>query len=132
MVRFSYLSKLVYEALLRLAWKGFPDWLHEHHLQDVSLLAKIIQIVKTLNDDISREGFEVALKDQSCSIIIQRFLEYRDHLRSTDGQLAEFWISYVDLVETLLALAQASRECNWVLHLVAIRNILPWTFAYDK
>ena len=40
-----------------------------------------------------------------------------------------YWVSYVDMVEALLALIHASRE---MLHLAVIRNIILRTFAYDK
>ena len=32
----------------------------------------------------------------------------------------------------LLALIRSSREENWLLHLDAIRKMIPWCFAYDK
>ncbi|KAL7394540.1 hypothetical protein ABVT39_027571, partial [Epinephelus coioides] len=41
-------------------------------------------------------------------------------------------MSYLDLVEIMLALIRASREGNWILHLAAIRQMIPWCFAYDK
>ena len=126
------LSKLVYEALLRLAWRGFVEWLTEHHMQDLKHHAKTTEILKTLHDDVSKEEFEAAVQEPSCSIIVQRFLEYLDYLRSAGGQLAEFWVSYVDMVDILLAFIRASREGNWVLHLAAIRSIIPWCFAYDR
>ena len=73
--------------------------------------------------------FTPGKKDESCSLVLQRFLEYMDHLRNAGGELAAFWISYVDMVEVLLALLRASREGNWLLHLAANRRIIPWTFA---
>lgn len=126
------LSKVVYEALLRLAWKGFVEWLQEHHLQDVVYVNKAKEVLKSLCDDQSTEGYSVAADDESCSVVIQRFSEYLDHLRNTGGELAAFWMSCVDMIEVLLALVRASREGNWSLHLAAIRNIIPWVFAYDK
>ena len=48
------------------------------------------------------------------------------------GPLAQFWMSYIDMVETLLHLIRSSREGNWLLHLYAIRSVLPWCFAYDR
>ena len=41
-------------------------------------------------------------------------------------------MSYIDIVETLLYLVRSSREGNWILHLYAIRAVLPWCFAYDR
>ena len=36
------------------------------------------------------------------------------------------------MAEIMLALVRASREGNWMLHLGAIRQMIPWCFAYDK
>lgn len=41
-------------------------------------------------------------------------------------------MSYIQLVDVLLALIRASRDGNWHLHLHAIREMIPWCFAYDK
>ena len=55
-----------------------------------------------------------------------------DHLRSSYGEQPKFWMSYVDIINNLLALIRTSREGNWLLHLHAIRAIIPWCFAHDK
>ena len=40
---------------------------------------------------------------------------------------------HVDMVGgILLSLLQASREGNWILHLHAVRLMIPWCFSYDK
>ena len=58
---------------------------------------------------------------------------FKDHLRSSNGEQSKFWMSYVDIVSNiLLVLIRASREGNWLLHLHAIRAMIPWCFAYDK
>ena len=42
-------------------------------------------------------------------------------------------MSYIDMVEDILiGLLRASCEGNWNLHLHAVRNMIPWRFAYDK
>ena len=41
-------------------------------------------------------------------------------------------MSYIRLVDVLLALIHASREGNWHLHLHAIREMIPLCFANDK
>src|SRR6218665_529940 len=40
-------------------------------------------------------------------------------------------MSYVDIVNLMLDLVQASREGNWSLHLASVRSLIPWCFAYD-
>ena len=41
-------------------------------------------------------------------------------------------MSYVDMAKIVLGLIRASREGNWMLHLTAIGQMIPWCFAYDK
>ena len=59
-------------------------------------------------------------------------LEYFEKLRKQSGQIASFWMSYIDIVDILLGLIRASREGNWQLHLNAIHSMIPWCFAYDQ
>ena len=59
-------------------------------------------------------------------------LLFLDFLRCNNGQFSTFWMSYIQLVDILLALFRASRDGNWHLHLHAIRQMIPWCFAYDK
>ena len=42
---------------------------------------------------------------------------YQDVLRQNSGRLAQFWITYIDMVEVLLGLLRADRESDWNLHL---------------
>ena len=46
--------------------------------------------------------------------------------------LSALWMTYLDLVEVILALIRISREGNWMCHLAAIRQMTPWCFAYDE
>ena len=123
--------KVVYEALLRLAWRGFLPWFQEHHIDDMPLLSNTIDAVKRLDDNITQQELEAAIQDPSCCNILELFSEYLDHLRHGSGPLAAFWVSYLDMVEILLALVRASREGNWLLHLAAVKAMLSWCFAYD-
>lgn len=124
--------KLIYEALLRLAWTGFYPWLEEYHGGDVRHLRETITAVKTLHTDISQDNLESLLENESVLIILTHFLQYLDELRNTRGQLASFWTSFLDLAEILLDLIRASREGNWPLYKSGINRAIPWCFAYDK
>lgn len=126
------LCKLVYEALLRLAWKRFNAWLEANHMEDVRQLTGTTQAITEFTNNVSSDGLETAMQDQSVSTVILRFEEFLSHLRTSHGQLAAFWMSFVDLVDMLLGLIRASREGNWPLHLASIRSFIPWCFAYDK
>ena len=47
------LHKLVYEALLRLAWKEFIPWMQATHPTDFACLEEVIWCIKTACEDIS-------------------------------------------------------------------------------
>lgn len=126
------LCKLMYEALLRLAWKRFFSWLEENHMEDVHQLTGTTQAMTELSNNISSDGLRTAMQDQAVSAVIQRFHEFLSHLRTNHGHLAAFWMSFMDLVEILLGLIRASREGSWQLHLAYMRSYIPWSFAYDK
>lgn len=48
------------------------------------------------------------------------------------SKMFEFWSSYIDMVQLLLTFIRATRTTNWMLHLSAVRAMLPWYFAYDR
>ena len=125
--RAVHLHKLVYEALLRMAFKGFLPWLEENHLDALPDFEELLEKVPSpiLNQEV--------LTSLLCStVILDHFLTYLDYLRSANGNLSGFWMTYIDLVDILLGLLRASREGNWHLHLEMIRRMIPWCFAYDR
>ena len=42
------------------------------------------------------------------------------------------WLSYIEMLQTLLSFLRATQENNWDLHLSAVRSMLPWFFATDR
>lgn len=61
---------------------------------------------------------------------------YRKHVQlqrtSPASPMAQFWLTYLDMVGLLLQFIRATRTGNWSLHLACIENMLPWFFAYDR
>ena len=72
------------------------------------------------------------MKSQAYSEFIVLYDKYPDYLRNSNGKLCSLWMSYLDIVETLLNLLRASREGNWELHLSAIRKMIPWCFVHGN
>jgi len=126
------LYKLMYEALLRLAWRGFYPWLVEYHSADVRHLGETIRVIKTLHAEVTQCSLESVLENESVSVILTNFTQYLDHLRNSQGHLASFWASFIDMVDIMLDLIRASCEGNWLLHLSGINRMIPWCFAYDR
>ena len=82
--------------------------------------------------EVEEELVQSVLKEESFQKMQNSFQEYCDLLRNENGTMSQFWMSYIDLVSTLLNLLRASREGNWILHLKSIREMLPWCFAYNR
>lgn len=125
--------KCVYEALLRLAWEEFIAWVHDKKSQAKPTIQAFESDIDDLIDDLCQKKFDKMLQSMSVDELSNMWEEFLDHLRYTNGDLSAFWMSYVDLVENvILALIRAAREGNWLLHLSAIRALIPWCFAYDR
>ena len=59
-------------------------------------------------------------------------LDYVDNLSESEGSLAMFWLSFIEMAKILPNLLTATLSGNWHLFLETIRDILPYTFAYDN
>jgi len=110
------LHKLCYEAFMRLAWKGFKNWLESDKLNKYADLKEKMRPLHNISINTCHETLEAALLDESCSEIIDLFAVYLNDLRHSHGQMAQLWMTYVDMVEVLLWLVRADREGNWNLN----------------
>ena len=120
------LHNLVYEALQRLIWKSFLSWFEQNlAVESQPLLHDSHLLLVDLNQSVTQENLDAVLKNPCFVALFKIFQQYLSFLRSDAGPLAQYWMSYIDMVETLLHLIRASREGNWLLHLHAIHAILP-------
>ena len=126
------LHKLVYEAMIRLAWKGFRSWLELHYTTDIIHMDETFRIIDKFRNNISQTSLNYVLKNDSCARIMKLFRLYLQFLRHENEELSSFWISYIDMIKILLNIIRASREGDWLLHLASIRSMIPWLFAYDR
>lgn len=126
------LHKLLYEALSRLAWKGFYRWLEERQTPYRIQSGEMSRLVTELREDICQEEFERVLQHPSAIFMLQLFDTFLDHLKSTNGKTSTLWMSYLRMVENVLGNIRASREANWLMHVSFIHEMIPCCFAYDK
>ena len=118
---------------MRLVWKQFVPWLTVNHADKVGKL-RVLQVkVSDMVNEVELRQCESILNSDPFKEIHLIWMQYLQYLRSENGPLSCFWMSYIDIVgDVLLGLIRASREGNWQLHLYAIRNMILWCFAYDK
>ena len=125
--------KYIYEALFRLIWKQFIPWVSANHANKVCDVHLVEAEVDGMAEALSQEQLDTILGSHSLLQVYQLWDQYLQYLRTENGDLSAFWMSYIDIVEdVLLGLIRASREGNWLLHLHAIRQMIPWCLAYDK
>ena len=124
--------KCMYEAFLRMAFKEFPVWMEQHHLLHKGCIDEGVKVIQQLHEGLSPKTYNDVMSDTRLDRMLHYFELFLDFLRSNNGDLSAFWMSYIDMVTVLLGLLRASREGNWDLHVACIRYMLPWCFAYDK
>jgi len=64
------LHKLTYEALMRLAWASFTEWLQTNHERDLQHLNEVIRLVADLQDDTRGATWESTLNNKSYQRIL--------------------------------------------------------------
>jgi len=85
-----------------------------------------------LHQRIKITPFGEVLSDPSFETLAILFQKYLDSLSTNGGDLAAYWMTYIDVVQIMLNLLRASREGDWSLHLSAIHDLIPWCFYYDR
>ena len=125
--------RCIYEALLRLAWEAVMLWVNDN-IQDMNVVIKtFLDQVNRITDDLNQQRFSDLLQRPLLAELTPLWKDFLEHLRHNSGELAAFWMAYIDMVEDILiGILHASCEGNWNLHLHAVRNMIPWCFAYDK
>ena len=125
--------KCIYEALMRLAWAGFTDWVDENVPERSAVIRSFLEKVNTMVCELNQQQLSNLLASLDLVEVMKLWGDFLEHLRHGNGQLSAYWMSYIDIVENVvLGLLRASREGNWDLYLSAIRTLIPWCFAYDK
>ena len=91
------LHKLVYEALQRIAWKGFLDWFEKNWTaQKQSLLEDLRSLAVNLNQSANQANLEEIMYNPRFALVFDHFQQYLSLLRSDAEPLAQFWMSYID------------------------------------
>ena len=95
------LHKIVYEAMMRLAWKGFLPWIQVNHGVEAHHLEEAIRSISTFHDEVSQASFTELMDDISLTRILQLFQEYLDSLRN-GHPLTAFWVCYLNMAEIMI------------------------------
>ena len=125
---------LTYKALWQLHWHLFCLWLTETD-RNISLSTKVESTIENFstsstgnNDDIQTSVNHVieALEDEN---ILQLIEEFDDKFSNIPNFV--LWRTYMRVVETLFDFIRRNRDGDWLLHLNAFAEMLPWMTIYD-
>ena len=70
------LHKIVYEAMMRLAWEEFLLWIHVNHGAQVHHLEEALNGISTFYDEVSQTSFTALMDDASCIRMLLLFPLY--------------------------------------------------------
>ena len=90
--------KLAYETLMRKAWRGFQPWVGKRGPLDMDQIRRALDKFANLGNDLSKDNHDRVIQSQPFKCLNERFQEFVDHLRKTNGPLAAFCMSYIDMV----------------------------------
>ena len=81
--------------------------------------------------DVNQQEFDDILDSPLLTKLMTLWSDFLEHLRHSNGELSTYWMSYIDIVESVvLGLLHVSREGNWCLHLSTIQSMIAWCFSY--
>ena len=119
--RAVYAHKLMYEGLQRLRFESFLDNVRD----DVKMKAFLAHCIETFPSAC----FKNLCESDEMKEICNRYDQYVSECSSVQPTF-KFWSTYIDMV-ALLQFVRATRECDWNMHLNAVRAMLPWFYAHD-
>ena len=116
------LYKIFYEALIRLLIQNIND--------DIAATDEPSNWDTTKKT--TREIYDNFKDDKEFENLYREFLNIKvEWGRNKNNTLRKFWLSFIDMVDLLLNTIYAVRSGSWLLLLECIREIIPFTFAYD-
>jgi hypothetical protein len=118
--------KLTVEGFGRLRWAAFLQW-NDAQVPKVDM-ESLTGAVGKVRHNLCKDALQVLLSSDIFMFAEQRFNEFI----TSQGLKADFWSSYIDMVELLLQFIRSTREANWRLHIQCLQEMMPWFAAYDR
>ena len=113
--------KLMYEAIFQLLLKEFE-------LAYPVTAKEMKTYLEQLKDE---SNFNTMASSETLVKYCNDLVEFKDKI-GQQNDLTTFWLSFLDITETLLNLIYATRSGDWNLYVETIKSTLPWFFAYDR
>ena len=123
--------KVVFEALSRILINEFQQKI-EDDIEKKYIVNNVMVEIEDLNSNLNQENFEQLMLSEKISSFTTMWIDLLEDLTENGGELACYWLSFLEMAKILLNLLCATRAGLWDLFLETIRDIIPYTFAYDN
>ncbi len=123
--------KLTYEALWRVLWPLFVQWMHDSNR---TFPESGNEIADTVLNEYAAGDCVRLMEAVSAQIAFVQELETDLNVFQEEKcafPTFQYWLQYLELVSTLLNFIRAEREGNWELHISSFRRMIPWFAVYD-
>lgn len=126
-----------YEALSRIKFESFLDWLQQQNLQLYQEIIVHRSVVSELFQKLGTRSRNECLVNAVAAFTetldhpeyVKKANEFHSMLKQNPNNA--FWLQYLEMVEKLFSFIQASRDGDWLLHLDLFAPMLPWMTIYD-
>ena len=122
--------KLMYEALYHLLIQQMETH-YQNNVWNNQFIGEAKSKIEEAFPELSAENFSAFQDSQEFWTFCQLFLYFKQKLQKNGSDLEKFSLSFIEMVEHLVNVLYATRTGKWHLYLESLRNILPYTFAYD-
>lgn len=119
---------LMYEVLIRrVICRGFSEG-----LELSSELKSKLEVLRNPPDS-SQGQLQAIVEDLLIDAEFESFVHRAfESIQKADSSMAKFWLSFIDMVETLIMNIYALRTQNWEAFKASLRMMLPWLRIYDN
>ena len=101
--------KIIYEAVLRLALRGFITWLEAHNPNQMHSVSALPDQISDARGEMSQAKFDELLSRDGLAELLILWNQFLSYLRHDNENFSTFWISYVDMVgDIILRLVRTS------------------------
>ena len=85
--------KIIYEAVLRLAWKGFITLLETHQPNQMHAVSALIDQVSDARGEMSQTKFDELLSSDGLAESLILWNQFLSYLRHDTENVSTFWVS---------------------------------------
>ena len=90
---------------------------------EAAVLSNLKEIIR-FNETLGRDGLDTLLNSENLKIYNEKYIDFIDNLKSHGGELALFWISFIEMAQILLTILYATRSGNWELLLESLKDVV--------